>query len=328
MKKIISGEGADRLGFWIGNPHRDTWPLLHEYFGTSEKEELLEKIGDDFRWIHPHKYDHPEGKPIFDMQRRSKDLAAEGVFADCEDPAEVAAFEWPNPDYMDFEPTLEALRNAGDHYRLSGFWSPFFHVVADFFGMENYFVKMYTHPEVVHAVTRHVVDFFLEGNRRFFALAGDEVDAYFFGNDFGTQLDLLVSPDAFKEFVAPYFQELTNQGHEYGYQVVLHSCGSIYRVIQEIIAMGVDCLHPLQAKAANMDAERLSAEFRGKIAFMGGVDTQELLMHASADEIRDEVFRLRDLLGPALIISPSHEAVLPNVPPRNIEAMAKAVFEG
>ena len=37
--------------------------------------------------------------------------------------------------------------------------------------MENYFVKMYTHPEVVHAVTRHIIDFYLEGNRRLYETA-------------------------------------------------------------------------------------------------------------------------------------------------------------
>jgi uroporphyrinogen decarboxylase len=128
-----------------------------------------------------------------------------GIFAECEDVRQVEDYEWPNPDYLDFTEVLEYLRNdAGDYYRLSGFWSPFFHEVADFFGMENYFVKMYTHPEVVHAVTRHVVDFYLEANARFFGKSKGLVDAFFFGNDFGTQRDLLISPDLFKEFVFPY----------------------------------------------------------------------------------------------------------------------------
>ena len=95
-------------------------------------------------------------------------------------------------------------------------------------------------------------------------------------------------------------------------------------MIDVLIDAGVDCLHPLQAKAANMDAETLARDFKGRIAFMGGIDTQDLLVHATPDEIAAEVRRVKDLLGPRLIVSPSHEALLPNVPPANIEAMAIA----
>lgn len=328
IKTIISGKSADRCGLWLGNPHPDTWPILHKYFGTSTEEELRQHLNDDFRWIAPwNAYKHPEGKPIFDMQRKGQELGAGGVFSDCESVDKVEEFDWPNPDYLDFTETLDELKNAGDVYRAGGFWSPFFHELADFFGMENYFIKMHTHPDVVHAVTRHIIDFYLEANRRLFETAGELVDAFFFGNDFGTQLDLLISPESFRNFVFPYFRELTELGHDFGYQVILHSCGSIYKVIPELIGLGVNALHPLQAQAANMDAETLSRDFKGSVAFLGGIDTQVLLVNATPEEVKAEVRRVKELLGPLLIVSPSHEAILPNVPPENIKAMANAALE-
>jgi uroporphyrinogen decarboxylase len=324
---IVAGQPSDRCGFWLGNPHADTWPLIHDYFGTQTEEQVRQLLHDDIRWIRPSTYKHPQGKPIFDIQPKGRALGAGGVFSQCEDVGEVEDFAWPNPAYLDFDETLQQLQEAGDVYRASGFWCPFFHHVADFFGMENYFVKMYTHPEVVHAVTRHVVDFYLEANARFFSRAGDQADAFFFGNDFGTQRDLLVSPDMFREFVFPYFRQLTELGHKSGYQVILHSCGSIHKVIPDLIELGVDALHPLQARAADMNAEILARDFAGKIAFMGGIDTQDLLVHADPQAIGEDVRRVKKLLGPRLIVSPSHEAILPNVPPRNIAAMAEAAIE-
>jgi uroporphyrinogen decarboxylase len=324
LQAIIAGKPADRCGFWLGNPHRDTWPILERHFQTGDHEQILQEFGDDMRWIVPDAYRHPEGLPMFDFRRKGRELAAGGVFADCESVDEVDAFHWPNPDYLDFTETIARLKIAGDVYRPSGFWCPFFHYVADFFGMENYFVKMYTHPEVVHAVTRHVVDFHLEANRRFFAAAGDEIDAYFFGNDFGTQRGLLISREMMAEFIFPYFRQLTALAHESGYHVILHSCGSIYDVIPDLIDMGVDALHPLQARAANMEAERLAADFGGELAFIGGIDTQDLLVNGKPDDISADVERIKRLLGPRLVVSPSHEAVLPNVSPRNLLAMAQA----
>jgi len=329
VKTIFSGQAADRTGFWLGKPHDQTWPIYLRAFGVQSEEELRRFLGDDLRWIcfQYTCYRHPHNKPIFDTQPRDRGLAAAGIFADCEHPAEVASFPWPDPDLLVLDGWLQALEGAGEVYRASGFWCPFFHDVAAFFGMENYFVKMYTHPEVVHAVTRRVVDFYLVANRRLYERAGELIDGFFFGNDFGSQLDLLLSPAQFDEFVLPYMRELVDQAKAYGYQVILHSCGSIYKVLPRLVELGIDALHPLQARAAHMDAASLAHAVKGKIAFLGGVDTQQLLVRGSPAEVRAEVHRLREVLGPCLVVSPSHEALLPNVPPENVLAMAQAATE-
>jgi len=210
---------------------------------------------------------------------------------------------------------------------LSGMWSCFFHDACDFFGMENYFVKMHTDPKIVDAVTRRIVDFYLEANEMLYGKAADKIDAFFFGNDFGSQLDLLISPEHFDRFVMPYFRELTDQAHRHGLNVVLHSCGSIDRVIPRLIDSGVEVLHPIQAMARNMDAVHLAKEYSGKIVFMGGVDTQRLLPFGTPEEVRAEVRRLKGLFGPNYIVSPSHESILPNIPCENIAAMADAAAE-
>ncbi|NQT91159.1 MAG: hypothetical protein HQ559_00245 [Lentisphaerae bacterium] len=331
IRAIIAGDQADRCGFWLGEPKPETMLILHEYFKTTTEEELRQKLGDDIRWIcpqfFPDAYRDPEGRDMFDAGLDKTSHGQIGPLANCEDVAEVESFPWPNPDYLDFNDCLEALEQAGGVYRASGFWTCFYHNVMDLFGMEDYMVKMYTHPEVVHAVTDHVCEFYHEANERFFAVAGDLVDGFFFGNDFGTQLDLICGPEQFDTFIMPWFRKFTEQGHRHGHQVLLHSCGAIHKVIDRLIEARVDCLHPLQAKAADMAAETLAAEFKGKIAFLGGIDTQDLLVNGSPEDVERDVRRVKDLLGPRLIVSPSHEAILPNVPPGNIEAMARAAVE-
>lgn len=106
--------------------------------------------------------------------------------------------------------------------------------------------------------------------------------------------------------------------------VILHSCGSIYRVIPRLIEAGVDCLHPLQAQAQNMDTATLARDWGGQVTFLGGIDAQGTLPHGTPADVKAEVRRVREILGPNLIISPSHEAILPDVPPENVEALAEA----
>ncbi|MDH7601027.1 MAG: uroporphyrinogen decarboxylase family protein [Armatimonadota bacterium] len=330
VRTIIAGGKPDRCAFWLGMPHPDTWPIYLEYFGFSTQEELRVFLQDDLRWISAEwgSYKHPDGKPMWNPVRTDDSGRTEPVFAHCEDPREVDAWGgWPSVEYLDFSETLERLRNAGDVYRASGMWSCFFHIVADFFGMENYFIKMFTHPEVVDAVTRNVCEFYLEANRRFFELAGSEMDAFFFGNDLGTQLDLIIGPEQIERFVMPYTQKLIDLARSYGYQIMHHCCGSIHKIIDRFIEVGIQALHPLQARAVGMDAESLASRFKGRIAFIGGIDTQLLLVRGTPEDVKAEVRRVKNLLGPNLVVSPSHEAILPNVPPQNVLAMAEAARE-
>lgn len=328
VKAIINREPADRCGLWLGNPEGGAWAGLLDHAGVVDEEAWRLKLQDDFRWISPQfaedAYRHPEGHGFFNAGFHKTSHGQAGPLADCDNVADVDRYPWPSLDYLNFDSTIKRLQDAGDYYRASGFWTCFYHDVMDLFGIEDYLVKMYTEPDVVHAVTNHVCEFYYEANERFFAAAGDLVDGFFFGNDFGTQLDLICGPDQFDEFIMPWFRKFTDQAHKHGYQAILHSCGAISKVIDRLIDAGVDCLHPLQAKAEHMSAEEIGERFGGRITFMGGIDTQDLLVHATPEQIKDDVRRIKDALGPNLIVSPSHEAILPNVPPANIEAMAEA----
>lgn len=326
---LMEHHAADRTGFWLGNPHGDTLPGYLQYFGVSSHLELSVKLQDDFHWLLADSigWHHPEGKPMFDVlggQARVS-LNQDGVFAGCEDVREVERFDWPDPNFVNLdavEARIDEARSTGMAIA-SGAWSCFFHIVADFFGMENYFVKMHEAPEVVEAVTERVVNFYLELNRRIFDRLAGKIDCFFLGNDFGTQLDLLISPNCFRRFVLPSFRRLIDQAKQYHLYVMLHSCGAISKVIPDLIDAGIDALHPIQALARGMDPQSLSA-FKEDVVFVGGVDTQHLLPFGTPAEVREAVYRLRDILGPGLIVSPSHEALLPNVKPENLEALYEA----
>ncbi len=119
----------------------------------------------------------------------------------------------------------------------------------------------------------------------------------------------------------------TEQAKSYGYKVVLHSCGAIERTIPALIDAGVDGLHPLQALAKGMYADTLSRKYGDALVWIGGVDTQRLLPFGTPDEVRAEVRRLKKLFGPRFVVSPSHEALLPNVSVDNLLAMAETARE-
>jgi len=94
-------------------------------------------------------------------------------------------------------------------------------------------------------------------------------------------------------------------------------------IIPDLIEAGVDAIHPIQAAAVGMSATDL-AQYKNDLAFVGGIDAQSFFVNATPDDIEREVDRVRGILGPNIVISPSHERILPNIPIENLCAMARA----
>lgn len=331
VKKImdLSYNGAEGGAYWTGHPNTDSIPTMAKDWNIEPtREAIFEFLGDDCRWIPADPgFIDKTGKGAFNPSYGTDYKTLVGgrrCFADCESVADVEKYPWPDPESCDFSGVYAELEKHSDKAVFSGMWSPFFHVVADFFGMENYFIKMYECPEVVDAVTEKVVDFYVATNEKFFSEVGDRCDIMFFGNDFGTQRDLFISRDMFRRFILPSQKRLIDIGKKYNKKVMLHSCGSVFKIIPDLIDAGIDALHPLQAQAAGMYAESIS-QFKNDIAFVGGIDAQSFFVNSTPDQIRDEVFRVMDILGPNHIVSPSHEEILPNVPTANVRAISQAV---
>lgn len=110
------------------------------------------------------------------------------------------------------------------------------------------------------ALLDKVVDFYLECNKRMFEKAGNLMQIFFMGDDYGTQRSLLYGPDLFRRFIKPRLKKLYDLAKSYGYIVQQYSCGSIVRIIPDLIDNGLDGLHPIQVSAAGLPeipAERI-----------------------------------------------------------------------
>ena len=138
----------------------------------------------------------------------------------------------------------------------------------------------------------------------------------------------MVEPGQLREHVFPGTKKLVDQAKSYGLTVVHHSCGSIFPIIGDLAALGADVIHPIQALAKDMDAVTLRSNFGPDVAFCGGVDAQHLLVNGKPEEVASKVRELRKLFPTGLVVSPSHEAILPDIPPANIEALFRALHEG
>jgi uroporphyrinogen decarboxylase len=223
------------------------------------------------------------------------------------------------------ESKRRAMEIPEEYLRLGIMWSAHFQDACAAFGMENALTTMMMYPEMFRTVIDRITDFYLETNELFFEATKGCLDAILIGNDFGSQTSLMVDPDLLREHVFPGTRKLIDQAKSYGLTVIHHSCGSIFPIIGDLFEMGVDVIHPIQALAADMDVNTLRKNFEEKGAFCGGIDAQELLVNGQPEEISKKVKEVKEVFPSGLVISPSHEAILPDINPANIEALFKAV---
>ncbi len=332
----IANAQVDRPASWMGLPVPEAEPGLKKYFGVKSMDELKRVVDDDIYPIEVPYYFPPSNhiacafnfaKVRHDDTTDNRTLTAPGFFEDYSLPADVDKFEWPDPSrYLDREESKRRAKAADEHYaRMGILWSAHFQDACSAFGMEHALMVMLTNPDMFQAVIDRITEFYLTANEIFYEATKGYLDAVLIGNDFGSQNGLIVDPDLLNKHIFPGTKKLIDQAKSYGLKVMHHSCGSIFPIIDDIIRLGADIIHPIQALAHDMDAHNLKSHFDKKVAFCGGVDAQYLMVNGSPADVSQKVSELVDLFPTGLIISPSHEAILPDIPPANIEALFKTL---
>lgn len=120
-----------------------------------------------------------------------------------------------------------------------------------------------------------------------------KVDAIWIMDDWGSQKNLLVKPEVWKEIFKPIYQAYCDLAHKSGKYVFFHSDGYIKDIYGDLIDVGVDAIN---SQLFLMDIEELAEKFKGDVTFWGEIDRQRLLPYGDPDEIKDAVYRVRNAL--------------------------------
>jgi hypothetical protein len=216
----------------------------------------------------------------------------------------------------------EQLRRATDKALFLGCW--------DFFGLPwvgsipDFLVLMVSDPGYVKELFAVRTETALDNLSKAWRYLGDNIDVLGLdGTDYGSQNTELFSPRLFAELYVPFFKIQNRWVHEHTpWKTWLHTCGSVTRILPQLVEAGVDILNPLQTSAAGMEPAWLKQTYGKKIAFWGGgVDTQRTLPFASAEQVAAQVRERVRLLAPGggFVFNPVHN-VQQGTPPENLLA--------
>ncbi|HML20637.1 MAG TPA: uroporphyrinogen decarboxylase family protein [Aggregatilinea sp.] len=330
----------DRVPAWLGASPAFRAKAVRE-LGLSDDESLSYAVGDDFRRVYaryagPDEFSPDKNLPpgvtyrsVFGILRHGYE-GGQPLFhplAKAETVADVDAYPWPDPAWMDVSQIrADAQRWGGQYAMLGGEWAPFWHDAIDLLGMENLLMKMFDAPEVVEAVLAHTAAFYAAVSERTFEAAGDAIDIFFIGNDFGSRNGPLIGVKQFEQFLLPPLRSLIDLGHRYNMRVLMHCCGGFAPLIPSLIDAGLDGLQALQPNCRGMDPAALKAEFGRDLLLMGAINTQ-LLIEGTPEQARAETRRILEIMMPGggYVACPSHDYVLGETPVDNIMAVYETI---
>lgn len=220
-----------------------------------------------------------------------------------------------------FDHYPQAIQKHRDRFVVSSIGFSLFERAWTLRGMENLLVDMIENPGFVHDLLDAICDYNLaivEQALRF------EIDACYFGDDWGSQRGLIMGEAKWNEFIRPRLERMYGRVKQAGKYVVIHSCGKVQSVFPDLIECGLNMFNPFQPEV--MDPFEMKRQYHGRLAFNGGISIQRLLPFGTPAQVRDEVRQLlREVgAGGGYVAGPSH-ALPGDIPAENIAAMIEVL---
>jgi uroporphyrinogen decarboxylase len=205
----------------------------------------------------------------------------------------LESYRPPDPDAPGrYDHIPDAVARNADRFLIASLGITGFNHVTFLRGFENTLVDFYLEREKIEGLIDTVFSFESSVIRHF----GDfPFDAVGFGDDWGTQNGLMISPELWREVFKERYRTQFDLAHSLGMRVYFHCCGQIIDIIPDLIEIGADILNLNQPDLFGV--ERLGRAFGGKVCFCCPVDHQTVAIRGTRAEIFAYVKALKENLG-------------------------------
>ena len=307
-------------------------------------ESVRQALGVDYRGV-PVNY---VGKPLFEnvvnrivdpvdgYRMRWIEHSSGGYWDFCDFPLKDAgdddfnAYPIPSPDDFDYDLIYDFCKSQ-DHYavHLGNAGVPdIINSNGRIMSMEDVFYHLFLGTEAVMDLINRRAAMNLSVMERILDRCKGYVDFMWLGEDLGTQIGPMISPETYRTFIKPIHKRFADLAKAYCLPVMIHTCGSSSWAYEDFIDIGITGVDTLQPEAVNMSPSYLKEHFGGRLCFRGCISTAGPLAYGSAEET-DKVCRetLEIMMdGYGYHFAPTHQ-IQDNTPTENVIAMYNAAHK-
>ena len=201
-----------------------------------------------------------------------------GVISDF---ADLEKYTFPSKgdfEYWKFEQVRSLLPEG---MGVIGQYGDIFTMTWEMMGFETFSLAIYENPDIVKALNDRIGELVLSMFEYF--AQSDAVDAIWYSDDIAFTQGLLVSPDTLHAYFFPWLKRIGELARNANKPLLYHTDGVLWDVFDDIIACGVDAIHPIEPKA--MDIAEVKRRYGDRLCLLGNVDV-DILARGSKEEIR------------------------------------------
>jgi uroporphyrinogen decarboxylase len=220
----------------------------------------------------------PRPKTMTDQGERGYIQGASCTIANRQDFEEYA---WPVMSNIDYTPLETVKDTLPEGMKVIASGSGVLENVMWLLGYEGISLMLYDDLELVADMFEAVGSRIL---KHFETLASfEEVGALCLGEDMGFNTQTFLAPDLYHRYLFPWHSKLVEAAHRQNKPIILHSCGNLSAVMDDIIACGWDAKHSYEENIEPVwEAKQ---RYGDRIAIMGGFD-MDRIVRASVEEVR------------------------------------------
>lgn len=270
----------------------DRLPMIFHAFGVSDVQHVgWNQIGTG---DHAQKHTYDEwGCGWSRSDVKNMGLVNEHPLADWN---QLDHFRWPDPDDpANFAGMEKRIDNPDNKYLMTGIFMLLFERLHALRGYENTLMDFYLEREKIEMLADRVVAFDLAMIRNITSRFPGLINGFEFTDDWGTEEQLMINPDLWREFFKSRYKMLFDACHEAGWHVWMHSCGKVNAIIGELIDIGLNVINLQQPTVLGI--EEVGRQYAGKICFLSLCDIQKTLPFKDAEAIEAEAKLLIDCWG-------------------------------
>lgn len=292
VRNTILGKPTDRQPIygWVKENLSD---VISDKFGS------VEAFEDKYEFDAAHIFGGPwsfDGESFDIIRSRHNELTPDILL-------DYNLFTLPDND-ADFEDVKRQIAHHKRRERFCYMQTPgLFEHFNTVFGIENHLLYTALYPDELSELYSRQAEWTIKFADKCISLG---VDMIHISDDWGSQKDMLFSPDTWKEIIYPHIKLIVDNIHSKGVFASLHSDGCIKKVLDGIRDIGFDVVHPWQENA-DMPLELYLKDYSNNFALMGGICVQSAIGIMDRENLEKEIRRIFTLLkGKRWICCTSH----------------------